>query len=341
MRQTIVSILLSALFVMAFFSCKQSGSDNSGNDSINDGLATLNAAIDNDKGNAGLYIQRAAYYLEHESLNNSLNDINKAIQLDPKSEKAYTTLSSIYLLMGKPQESLDALNRVLSFDAKNPDIFLKKAKLYLVMKDYENCAASVEQALQINPNLADAYYLKGMALMENEKMDLAIVSFQRAVTIDQKHFDALMQLGYIWEAKDTKMSIDYFNSALLADPTSSEASYNLGLLYQEHGEPQKAIKSYETIVQHDPKNKLAHYNTGYVNLVYLNNYSKAVLAFSKAIEQDSLYADAWFNRGYSFELQGELEKAAKDYQTVLKLKTNDTKAIEGLNRLDEARKKKK
>ncbi len=333
-----IFFLFSALLVIlpAFFSCNSSDSRKSGDrsDSISQQLSELNAAIEKDPKNSDLLTQRSEYYVRKELFNNALSDINKAIELDPKNVKAYTGLSSIYLLLGKPQESLDALNQVLKFDDRNADIYLKKAKLYLIMKDYENCATSVQRTIEINPNLADAYYLKGMALMENDKMDLAIESFQRSVTINQSHFDALMQLGYIWEKKDVKISIDYFKSATKANSKSTEALYNLGLIYQDNQQPEKAILCYETINKLDPNNKLAFYNIGYVNLVYLNKYAKGVEYFTKAIGLDPNYIDAWYNRAYCYELLRDKEKATSDYQQVLKLKVNDPKAIEGMNRLD-------
>ncbi len=339
MRKLVLLFLVAASLLTSFLSCNKSGSKfgGSANDSVPQELSALNAAIEKDAKNAVLYTQRSEYYVRRELFNNALADINKAIELDPKNVKAYTGLSGIYLLMGKPQESLDALNQVLKFDQNNAAVHLKKAKLYLIMKDYENCAASVQKTIEIDPNQADAYYLKGMALMENDKMDLAIESFQRSVTINQAHFDALMQLGYIWEKKDQKMSIEYFKSAVKANPQSTEALYNLGLLYQENDQPQKAILAYETINKLDPSNKLAFFNIGYVNLVYLNKYAEGVTYFSKAIALDSRYTDAWYNRGYCYELLKDKEKAGNDYQQVLKLNVNDPKAVEGMNRLDKLR----
>jgi len=336
MRTLFLIVLFTATLATIFLSCRQSGSGNEGSatDSIPQELSALNAAIEKEPGSAALFTQRSEYYVRQELFNNALSDITKAIELDPRYVKAYTGLSGIYLLMGKPQESLDALNQVLKFDANNADVHLKKAKLFLIMKDYENCAASVQQTLEIDPNQPDAYFLKGMALMENEKMDQAIASFQQSILIDQAHFDALMQLGYIFESRDPQMSIEYFKSAVKANPKSIEALYNLGLLYQENDQPEKAVQSYETINKLDPANKFAFYNIGYVNLVYLNKYSNGITFFTKAIELDPEYTDAWYNRGYCYELLKENEKARSDYQQVLKIKVNDPKAVEGMNRLD-------
>lgn len=318
------------------YSCnsKKSAGESSDNDSIPLELNDLNAAIEKTPDNSQLYVKRSEYFMRHELFNKALTDSKKAIELDAKNVSAYTGLSALYMLMGQPQEALDALNQVLKFDDKNVDVHLRKAKLYLVMKDYENCAASVEKAIEIDPAEPDSYYLKGMALMENDKMDLAIESFQRSVTIDQNHFDALMQLGYIWEKRDKKISIDYFRSATKANPQSTEALYNLGLLYQDIEQPEKAIESYKVINKLDPNNKLAFYNIGYVNLVFLQKYADGAEYFSKAIQLDPDYIDAWFNRGYCYELLKDKEKARADYEQVLKMKVNDPKAVEGMNRLD-------
>ena len=83
----------------------------------------------------------------------------------------------------------------------------------------------------------------------------------------------------------------------------------------------------------------AHYNIGYINLVYLLDFKAASECFTKAIEIDSLYAESWYNRGLSYEQLKEYQKAYEDYQKALKLKVNYDKAIEGLNRLDKLLKK--
>ncbi len=79
---------------------------------------------------------------------------------------------------------------------------------------------------------------------------------------------------------------------------------------------------------------MAHYNKGYVHLVYKEEYAEAVSAFSRAIEIDNEYTDAYYNRGFAYELMGDLAGARKDYERVLRMKVNDDKAVEGLNRLD-------
>ena len=143
-----------------------------------------------------------------------------------------------------------------------------------------------------------------------------------------------MQLGSLFTKKDPAMATAYFENALKADPKSMVALYNLGLLFQENGKPGEALKMYAEMLKINPTNRFALYNSGYVNLVYLQDFTKAIDFFSRAFQSDSTYADALFNRGYAYELSGDLPKARKDYDKVLKISINHPKAIEGLNRLD-------
>ncbi len=333
--------LLTILLVvaLALVSCKQKDSriPDSGSGKTDTELSTINESINKNANNPTLYIQRAEYYLKNEQLNNALADINKAIGLKPDNPRPYFTLSSIFVLMGKPQQALDVLNKVISLDAANKDAYLKKAKLYLVMKDYEKCAETVQKVFDLDPRNADAFYLKGVVLDENGETAKAIASFRQTVQSDPNHYDALMHLGYANTDTKPLMAIDYFNSALKVNPTSLETMYNLGMLYQENGHPEKALEIYGSMLKLNPTNKLALYNSGYVNLVYMQKYSVGADFFSKAIASDSTYTEAWYNRGYCYELAGDPAKARIDYEKVLKLKTNDIKAAQGLNRLDKAR----
>lgn len=336
MRFNFVAAIFIALIMSSLFSCKNGNSPSSDSDTTAAELRSLNLEIEKDGSNPTLLTRRAEYYLNHEQLTNALADVQKAIKLDSLKTKPYSVLSAILMLSGKPQESLDALNQALLIDPKDTDVLLQKAKLYLVMKDYSNLANAVEAALAVNPQLADAYYYKGMALMENNELSKAESSFQQAVQIDSRHYESLMQLGYITNTHNPKMAIDYFNSALLAQPKSTEALYNLGLLYQENGQPVKAEKAYSQIAMIDPANKLAFYNMGYVEMVYLNKLKEAQSNFTKAIELDSTYIDAVYNRGLSREMLNMPDLAREDFNKVLKMRVNDGQAIDALNRLDKA-----
>ncbi len=322
-------VVLSMAFLV---SCKNKSQEQQEN--LPPQLVELNKKIEKDGKNAALYDERAHFYLSSEQLNNALADARKAIELDAKNPKYFYTLSSIYVLMGKPQDALDALNKALEINPQSVETLLQRAKLYLVMKDYEHCAENVEKIFEIEPNNANAFYMKGMVLDEVGDTLKAITNYQKALQNDPNHFDALVQLGGLFSKKNPPLAMEYYKTATSLKPTDMATLYNLGILYQENNRRPEAIQTYEQILKLNPRNQVILYNLGYIELVYERDFPKAVEYFTKAIEIDSVYAEAYYNRGYSYELMHEYQRARNDYNRSLQIETNYDKAIEGLNRLD-------
>jgi tetratricopeptide (TPR) repeat protein len=112
------------------------------------------------------------------------------------------------------------------------------------------------------------------------------------------------------------------------------------MFYQENDQYDKALETYAILGRIDTTFKNAPYNTGYIYLVYLKDFQQAARFFSQAIKKDPGYAEAYYNRGFAYELSNQFDMARSDYKMTLKLKTNYQKAIDGLNRLDKMRLKK-
>ena len=140
----------------------------------------------------------------------------------------------------------------------------------------------------------------------------------------------------MYAIKKDKLAGGYYDNALRINPKSIEALYGKALFCQENGMYDKATDNYNRIIAIDPNYKVAYYNLGYLNMVYLKKYNVAVEFFEKAINLDPKYYEAIYNRGFSYELMGNAVKARADYQKVLEIQVNYPKAIEALNRLDKA-----
>ncbi|MGB4654268.1 MAG: tetratricopeptide repeat protein [Bacteroidales bacterium] len=298
-------------------------------------LEALNEQIKKDSKNPELYLQRAVYYQHNNSLDAALEDVEKAVELDPKNTNAYLLMSSVYITMGKAQSAIDAINKGLSVNRDNIDLLLSKAELFFIMKDKKQCLETIETIVNIEPNTAKAYTIKGLLEMENEETNEAINSFQKAIEINPKEYDALIQLGFIFQNIDINISADYFKTTAKLFPDKIEPRYDLAMIYQQEEKPYEAIEMYKEILQIDSTNSNAYYNVGYVYLTMLNDFDKSIEFFSKCIHYDNTNANAYYNRGYSYELLGNIEEAKVNYEKVLSLETNNELAIGGLNRLDE------
>ncbi len=335
MKLTLKISGLLLLFIMA--ACghhKKSDADTPKTDSIPTDLAAISKMISEDPKNAELYNQRALLYLEKNENDKALTDINKAITIDSKNTKYLRTLSDVYFASGKIKNCQDVLNKACEMNPGDVEAVLKLAELYFYMKDYKKTFEYADKAENIDKLSAKADFIRGMAYKDLGDTAKAVRSFQKTVEKDPEYFHAYMQLGLMYSLKHSRLAVDYFNNALNLNPKSIEALYSLALFYQENGEYNKAIEKYTTILQIDPKYKYAHYNLGYIHLVYLQVYDVAIKHFTDAINCDPSYAEAYYNRGYCYELVGNVMFARQDYQKALKIKVNYQKAIDGMNRID-------
>ncbi len=330
-------ILLIVSILLFNFSCNQAPKNDTNpvaNDTITDELTVLTNAIIANPTEIKPLLERAIYYAHNDKYNEALADVNAALDIKENDPENYIALAEIYLYSGKTQRSLDALKKARELAPEYDKIDVSTARVYLTMSDYKQTFNALREALRKNPDNAEAFFISGLANEEIGDTTKAIDSYQNAVARDKKHFDALKQLGILFSLKRDPLAIDYLRNASQLKPEQPEPLYILGMHYQENGQPDKALSVYQEILQIDSTYKLAHYNTGYVYLVYKQEYANAIDAFSRALKLDPEYSDALYNRGYAKELSGSFTEARKDYQQVLRMKVNDDKAVQGLNRLD-------
>lgn len=327
------------LVAVSAFACSQKNTTNteagtSEVDSLALLLKVLESKIASDTDNDKLYIERANYYLLEGKTDSALRDVLFAIDINNQNPEHYVTLSDVYLALGNPDKSIDGLNKALQLDPVYSDALLRKGRLYMIMRNYQQCYQTIDQLLQIDHVNPVAYFVKGFAHLEQGDTINAIRNFRIATEQDQKYFDPYLQLGMVYSAMKNPLAAEYLKSAIGLRPMALEPYYQLALFFQENGNVEKAVKTYENILNIDPLHQFSLYNLGYINLVYLQDFEKGAEYFTQVTEINPQYAEAFYNRGYCYELSGKADLAKKDYQKTLEIEVNYQKAIEGLNRVE-------
>ncbi len=329
------------LFLGILVSCQQKGkvSDSAGQtepaDTISIRIAELSELLSKNPGNALLLNERSALYSKKENYNEALKDALTAVEIDSTTSDYYITLADAYMGLGKLQPSLQNLFRATELDAGNVKALVKLAEIHIIFRDYKKAVEYIDKVIKLDELEPKAYFLRGVVMLENADTVKAILNFQKAVDVNQEYFEAHLQLGMLYAGKKNKLAVDYFNNALNIQPDNLDVAYYLALFYQETGSYEQAIQMYEGLLVKDPSYYYALYNIGYINLVYLNDYPKAVEYFTKVIELKPEFTDAWYNRGFAWEMQKNVENSRKDYIKALELTPNYEKAVDGMNRIEE------
>lgn len=330
-------LLLCSLFCITACKSTPEKKDNTPSELVDpspENLRFLNEAILKNPDDPALYNQRAALYVQMGNTDSAFRDISRALTNDSTNADYLCTLSDVYMLAGMVQNALAALEKALLYNPKSVNALLKKAELHLYFDQFANTLQLTEEAIKIDGINPKAYFIRGMCFKLKGDTTNAIRNIQKTVEIDQEYYHAYIQLGLLFAAKGDILAADYYNNALNLDPKSVEAYYGLGMFYQDNGFINEALSAYTNLLLVDSTYRFAHFNLGYIHLVELKLYSEAIKYFNNAIRYAPDYVEAYYNRGYSFELLGDINNARGDYKKALELRTNYQLAIEGLNRLD-------
>lgn len=200
----------------------------------------------------------------------------------------------------------------------------------MYLKAYPKAIDYANEALRIDKNKAKAYFIKGFVYKEAGDTAKSISSYTTVIELEPDNYDAYMQLGVIYGARGNDLAIQYYSNALRVNPSSVEALYNRGLYYQESGQLEKAEGDYLTIIAKNPGYQDAYYNLGFIALVNKDDYAEAIKQFSKAINIEQNYVEAFYNRGLSYEYSGDKNSAIKDYKSALAIFPNYSLAKERL-----------
>jgi tetratricopeptide (TPR) repeat protein len=300
---------------------------------IENALADVEQRILASPQNGDLFAERARLNEQRDSMTLALNDWKRALVLDSLNAANHIGIADLYFRKVKLFEADKHFRKAASLDPKATEPRLKLAEMELLKRNYRDAMGWANDALRIDPQHARGYYLKGYIHMEAGDTALAVSSFRTAIEQDPSMFMAYEQLGVIHAAKRDPLAMQYYNSALDLQPDRTETLYALGMFAQENGMDSLALKCYDRIKDIDPKNAMAWYNTGYIHLEHRNDPNGANEQFTGAIARAPMFAEAYFNRGLSYERQGVLDSAYIDFKRTLAIKPDMTAAAEAIGRL--------
>ncbi|HEV8342660.1 MAG TPA: tetratricopeptide repeat protein [Candidatus Binatia bacterium] len=109
-----------------------------------------------------------------------------------------------------------------------------------------------------------------------------------------------------------------YHQALSLDPSMTEAHINLGRLYHQAGDFEKAEAHYRAAIARAPDDALAHFNLG-VLLEERGRPAEAIGAYREAIKYDPNFADAHYNLALIFEAKGRRSEAIKHFRSAREL----------------------
>ncbi len=338
-------LLFTAFIISGVSSCnspkadKESASEEVADSLANDTVPTiesLNEQIRKTPINADLFYQRSELYAAQEKFGPALTDISVAITIDSLKPEYYVKQAEYFIYNAQPNTALKALDKCLNIFPENTDVLLKKAEIHLFQREYGKSQVILRDVALINNDLAQIYFLEGLIRLENKDTLGAVKSLQIAVEKEADFYQGYITLGRVNAEQFNDLAIDYYKAAIDIMDDSYEARYNLAMYFQDTERIVEAEEQYNYIIDNITQDIAnPYYNMGYINMVYRQDFDAGVEWFTQAIEKEPRYLEAWYNRGFCYEILGKLKNAKEDYKKSLEIKPDYTLSIKGISRIEQ------
>ncbi|MBX3163348.1 MAG: tetratricopeptide repeat protein [Bacteroidetes bacterium] len=296
-------------------------------------LKAVNKELLENPNSADLYVKRGRVYLSLHELEEAINDANRAIKIDSTKADYFMLLVDAYFSQNKTRQAKDELEKIEKKFPDNTEALMKLGELFYIVRQYQKGIDYINKALKIDEHIAKGYFLKGKIYSESGDTNRAISSLVTATEQDNAYEDAFYDLGIMYAARKNPLALEYYQSALRINPNNNEAKYARAKFLQDIGKIDEAVKEYEALISENKTCENCYYNLGAIYLNLKQDNKKALDYFTKAIELNPSYIQAYFARGYTYSKLKDKENAKADYKMCLKIEPNYEAAIEGLNEL--------
>lgn len=196
------------------------------------------------------------------------------------------------------QKALEYLLEIQSKEPNNVTLYDSLGRIYIYLEEFDKAKEAWERALLLMPN--NAFVINGLGLdYFNINSDQRINQFLKAIELEPEYVYPYDNLAMTYlEVGKNDLSLKYFFIAIKLDPHYTSLNslfHNMGVLYRKNKKYQEAINSY-----------------------------------TKALEIDNSFSFSYKERGETYFLLKEYEKAKTDFDQYLQVNPEDKQTFSRL-----------
>ncbi len=330
-----ISGLLSLLFVLTLFSgCKKQDSTEEDMGRTGDPtIDRLTEAIKENPNDPDLYLQRSEIFYNHQAYDQAIADLARVMKLDSMNLRAHHLLADVYMDSYQSARALQTMQRAAMLYPDSINTKLKLSEFQLILKQYDGALNTIADIMKISPGNPEGLFMLGIVYRDQGKTDLAIGAFQAAVERNPDITEAWVILGDLMDRTHNPLAIQYFDNAIRVSPKNVAAWHAKAYYLQNNGKMDEALAIYRQIHTLDAQYPEAYLNAG-ILLMYKDSLDKAMTEFNILSQIDPSNAAAWFYKGKTYHLKGQIDQAKASYEQALRLDPDYDQAKDGLKELE-------
>ncbi len=223
---------------------------------LDEALADYDMLLDVDSRNYAALDRRADLKYRMRRYREALQDLGYIAEYRKGDPKLLNRIGESHLRLGEYAQANQAFSEALSILANWPVPLRNRAHTYYMMGDFESARADYQHLLDLNRN--DSEGLNGMGLVQQfADQDLlgAETNYRRAVLSNPRNAGAWYNIAFLEAGQNkTQLAIMDFGKAIQWDPNYVEAFINRGLLLMNGKQVAEARADFEQAYLLEPSN---------------------------------------------------------------------------------------
>ncbi|XVL43468.1 tetratricopeptide repeat protein [Staphylococcus equorum] len=207
---------------------------------IEEALTALFANIEENPKEVENYINAGILIAEVSEVEKAEKFFQKAITLDPENGAIYYNLGNVYYNEGRFSEAIKLYQQALKYNVDLVDTNYMIGMSFNQLEAFKEALPFLMTAAEKDDRKdVEVQFQYGLVLCHLEMFEQAITQLNYVLTLDEKHSDALYNLGLAtyMQTEDTTQAIQIFERAVEVNP--------------EHVMSQHAIKTFKSIAEEE------------------------------------------------------------------------------------------
>jgi len=215
------------------------------------------------------------------------------------------------------ETELQKLSEEIANDPANVSALYNRARIYYDEGNYGDAIFDLAAAMKVDSINEQYHHLLADSYLGALKSEYALLTMERALKLFPESMPTLLKAAELQIVlKQYDQASATLQRALEQEPRNTEALYLVGLMLYEQGNLERAIQSFQTVVEIDSENKEAWTMLG--NLYDMQNDPLALQCFDNAISIDSAYMPGLHSKAYYLQNHGRIDEALDIYHIIEK-----------------------
>ena len=199
---------------------------------IKESLNLAKLAVKINDTNETVWAILAEAQIANKLYDDALISLNNAQIINPNMGEIYFAKGNIYLKLSKIKKAKTSFKAGIKILPKNFNAIFQLGNIHLIEKNYTEAIKEFDNAIKIKNDFWQAINNKGLAYFELNKTSLAIISFQKAITLEE-NAETLLALASCLQTRDINEAILLAKKALNKEPKYVEYNYRKEQLWGE------------------------------------------------------------------------------------------------------------